>query len=45
MEYCFRLLESELEMDLVSPNLDLEKDTSKGVTKLWHDQYVESETF
>lgn len=31
------VLESELEIDSVSPHLDLENDTSEGVIKLWHD--------
>lgn len=39
------VLEAETEMNPVSPHLDLEKDTSEGATKLWHDQCAEPETF
>lgn len=39
------VLEAEMEMNPVSPRLDLEKDTSEGAIKLWHDQCAEPETF
>lgn len=39
------VLEAEMEMNPVCPRSGLEKDTSEGATKLWHDQCAEPETF
>lgn len=39
------VLEKELEINPVSSTLDLEKHTSEGATKLWHNQYAETEKF